>query len=353
MDFLSITQIPTLNRPILLLAFTGWNDAGTAATFATKFLLQRLAARKFADIDPETFYNFVDLRPTVRMKSGERIISWPKNEFSYAKDPGLVQDVILGLGVEPHLRWRSYMDAIMHVVKACNVELVVTLGALLADVAYSRPVRITGTASEPALARRLNLGISQYEGPTGIVGVLNDTCRLQGLPAISIWANVPHYIAATPNVKAALALVRRVLTLLDYSTDLTDLDEMAPQGDGVRLTRSFGASRVTQLLTLAPGERRLLVDTEVDWHETEKFLKLASNRRRTVASSTSWPPSATRGRTRATAKSALGNQRQIISTHGSRLGSIPSAIEQGHVRRESSRRRSSFVARPVPPVALA
>jgi proteasome assembly chaperone (PAC2) family protein len=231
MDVLSITQIPTLNRPILLLAFTGWNDAGTAATFATKFLLQRLAARKFADIDPETFYNFVELRPTVRMRNGERIIGWPKNEFSYAKDPGLVQDIVLGLGVEPHLRWRSYMDAIMHVVKECNVELVVTLGALLADVAYSRPVRITGTASEPALARRLNLGISKYEGPTGIVGVLHDTCRQQGLPAISIWANVPHYIAATPNVKAALAIVRRVLTLLDYSTDLTDLERASVEFD--------------------------------------------------------------------------------------------------------------------------
>jgi proteasome assembly chaperone (PAC2) family protein len=213
------------------LAFTGWNDAGTAATFATKFLLQRLAARKFADIDPETFYNFVELRPTVRMRNGERIIGWPKNEFSYAKDPGLVQDIVLGLGVEPHLRWRSYMDAIMHVVKECNVELVVTLGALLADVAYSRPVRITGTASEPALARRLNLGISKYEGPTGIVGVLHDTCRQQGLPAISIWANVPHYIAATPNVKAALAIVRRVLTLLDYSTDLTDLERASVEFD--------------------------------------------------------------------------------------------------------------------------
>ncbi len=231
MDVLSFTQIPTLNRPILLLSFTGWNDAGTAATFATKFLLQRLAARKFADIDPETFYNFVELRPTVRIKNGERIIGWPKNEFSYAKDSGLVQDVILGLGVEPHLRWRSYMDAIMQVVKACNVELVVTLGALLADVAYSRPVRITGTASDPALARRLNLGVSKYAGPTGIVGVLHDSCRQQGLPAISIWANVPHYIAATPNVKAALAIVRRVLTLLDYSTELGDLERASVEFD--------------------------------------------------------------------------------------------------------------------------
>jgi len=231
MDVLSFTQIPTLNRPILLLSFTGWNDAGTSATFATKFLLQRLAARKFADIDPETFYNFVEKRPTVRMQNGERIISWPKNEFSYAKDSGLIQDVIIGLGVEPHLRWRSYIDAIMRVVKECNAELVVTLGALLADVAYSRPVRITGTASEPALARRLNLGVSKYAGPTGIVGVLNELCRQQGLPAISIWANVPHYIAAAPNVKAALAIVRRVLTLLDYSTDLTDLERASVEFD--------------------------------------------------------------------------------------------------------------------------
>ncbi len=154
-----------------------------------------------------------------------------QNEFSYAKDPNLVQDVILGLGVEPHLRWRSYMDAIMQVIKECNVELVVTLGALLADVAYSRPVRVTGTASEPALARHLNLGVSRYEGPTGIVGVLHDTCRAQGLPAISIWANVPHYIAASPNVKAALALVRRVLTLLDFSTDLSDLERASTEFD--------------------------------------------------------------------------------------------------------------------------
>ncbi|ETW97589.1 MAG: hypothetical protein ETSY1_22055 [Candidatus Entotheonella factor] len=231
MDVLSYTQIPTLNRPILLLSFTGWNDAGTAATFATKFLLQRLAGRKFADIDPETFYNFVERRPTVRMKNGERIISWPKNEFSYAKDSGLVQDIILGLGVEPHLRWRSYMDAVMRVVKECNVELVVTLGALLADVAYSRPVPITGVASDPVLARRLKLGVSQYEGPTGIVGVLHDMCRQQGVPAIMIWANVPHYIAATPNVKAALAIVQRVLTLLDYSTDLSDLERASVEFD--------------------------------------------------------------------------------------------------------------------------
>ena len=212
MDALSFTSIPTLNRPILLLAFSGWNDAGNAATFAAKFLVQRLTAHTFATLDPETFYNFVEQRPQVRIRHGEREILWPANEFSYARDPGLVQDVIIGLGVEPHLRWRAYTDAIMHIVQECKVELVVTLGALLADVAYSRPVRLTGRASDPALARRLHLSVSKYEGPTGIVGVLDDICRRKGLPAISIWANVPHYLAASPNVKAALALVSRVVT---------------------------------------------------------------------------------------------------------------------------------------------
>jgi proteasome assembly chaperone (PAC2) family protein len=231
MDALSFTHVPTLNRPVLLLAFTGWNDAGTAATFAARFVAQRLAAQKFASLDPETFYNFVEQRPTVRLRNGEREIVWPTNEFLYARDPGLVQDVIIGLGVEPHLRWRAYTDAILHIVETCKVELVVTLGALLADVAYSRPVRLTGAASDPALARRLKLSVSRYEGPTGIVGVLNDMCRLKGLPAISIWANVPHYIQASPNVKAALAIVRRALTLLDFSTDLGDLERAAMDFD--------------------------------------------------------------------------------------------------------------------------
>jgi proteasome assembly chaperone (PAC2) family protein len=231
MDDLSFNHVPTLNRPILLLAFTGWNDAGTAATFAARFLTQRFAAHKFASLDPETFYNFIEHRPMVRLRNGEREITWPVNEFLYARDPGLVQDIVIGLGVEPDLRWRAYMDAIMHIVQTCKVELVVTLGALLADVAYSRPVRLTGTASDPVLAQRLNLSVSRYEGPTGIVGVLNDACKRRGLPAISIWANVPHYIQASPNVKAALAIVRRVLTLLDFSTDLSDLERASADFD--------------------------------------------------------------------------------------------------------------------------
>jgi proteasome assembly chaperone (PAC2) family protein len=231
MDPLSFTTVPTLNRPILVLAFAGWNDAGDSATFAAKFLSQRLGGTKFASLDPETFYNFVEKRPQVRLRHGEREILWPANEFSYVRDARLVQDVIIGIGVEPHMRWRAYIDAILHVVQQCQVELVVTLGALLADVAYSRPVRVTGSASDPALARRLHLSTSRYEGPTGIVGTLNDACKRQGLPAISIWANVPHYIAASPNIKAALVLVRRVFTLLDFSADLSDLESAASDFD--------------------------------------------------------------------------------------------------------------------------
>ncbi len=263
MEALSLTNIPTLNRPILLLAFSGWNDAGGAATFAAKFLVQRLAAHKFASLDPETFYNFTEQRPQVRRRKGEREILWPANEFSYAKDPGLVQDVIVGLGVEPHLRWRTYVDAILHIVQECKVELVVTLGALLADVPYSRPIRLTGTASDPVLAQRLHLAVSKYEGPTGIVGVLHDTCRRRGLPAISIWANVPHYIAASPNVKAALALVRRVFTLLDFSSDLNDLERAADDFD----------KRVAKVLAsdpkIAEYVRRLEERVEEDEEEEE------------------------------------------------------------------------------------
>ena len=231
MDPLSFMTVPTLNRPILVLAFAGWNDAGDSATFAAKFLSQRLGAHKFASLDPETFYNFVEKRPQVRLRNNEREILWPANEFSYARDARLVQDVIIGIGVEPHLRWRAYIDSILQVVQQCQVELVVTLGALLADVAYSRPVRITGSASDPALAHRLHLSTSRYEGPTGIVGTLNDACKRQGLPAITIWANVPHYISASPNIKAALVLVRRVFTLLDFSADLNDLESAASDFD--------------------------------------------------------------------------------------------------------------------------
>ena len=157
MDPLSFITVPTLNRPVLVLAFAGWNDAGGSATFAAKFLSQRLDAHKFASLDPETFYNFVEQRPQVRMRNGEREILWPANEFSYARDARLVQDVVIGMGVEPHLRWRTYIESMLRVVQECHVELVVTLGALMADVPYSRPVRLTGASSPRGTRTRTRL----------------------------------------------------------------------------------------------------------------------------------------------------------------------------------------------------
>jgi proteasome assembly chaperone (PAC2) family protein len=224
-DPLIIEQLPTLRQPVLILAFSGWNDAGEAATSAAQFLCSRLNAEKFASLDPEEFYNFAEHRPRVRLAKGlQREIVWPANEFFAVQDPGLVQDLVIGVGIEPHLKWKTYIRAILDLARQCQVSMVLTLGALLAEVVYSRPVRITGSSTDPELSSRLHLGTSRYEGPTGIVGILNDACRREGLPAVSLWANVPHYLSNTPNPKAMYALVRRVLGVLDHPLDLHDVE---------------------------------------------------------------------------------------------------------------------------------
>jgi proteasome assembly chaperone (PAC2) family protein len=222
---LVIDQLPTLRQPVLILAFAGWNDAGEAATSAAQFLCSRLNATKFASLDPEEFYNFAEHRPRVRLTKGlQREIVWPANEFFYCQDPGLVQDLVIGVGIEPHLKWKTYVQCLLDLARQCHVSMVLTLGALLAEVVYSRPVRITGSSTDPELSARLHLSPSRYEGPTGIVGVLNDACRHEKLPAVSLWANVPHYLSNTPNPKAMYALVRRVLGVLDHPLDLHDVE---------------------------------------------------------------------------------------------------------------------------------
>jgi proteasome assembly chaperone (PAC2) family protein len=224
-DPLIIERLPTLRHPVLILAFSGWNDAGEAATSAAQFLCSRLNAQKFASLDPEEFYNFAELRPRVRLTKGlQREITWPANEFFFVEDPSLVQDLVIGVGIEPHLKWKTYIAAILELARQCGVGMVLTLGALLAEVVYSRPVRITGSSTDPELSARLHLGTSRYEGPTGIVGILNDACRRESLPAVSLWANVPHYLSNTPNPKAMYALVRRVLGVLDHPLDLQDVE---------------------------------------------------------------------------------------------------------------------------------
>ena len=232
---LTIHSLPQgLRRPVLITAFSGWNDAAEAATTAARYLATSFQAEKFAEIDPEEFYHFGLSRPYVRYKSGsetEREIVWPATEFSVARAAGLSRDVIVAVATEPHLKWRTYCANVLELASRCEATLVLTLGALLAEVLHTRPVRISGSASDPELAAQLGVRPSRYEGPTGIVGVLNIACREQGVATASVWANVPHYVSGIENPKAALALVQRTLALLNLQADLGDLEEASRQYD--------------------------------------------------------------------------------------------------------------------------
>jgi len=224
MSALIIEELPTLTNSVLVVAFAGWNDAGGAATHATQFLVQKLQARRFASLEPEEFYNFSELRPQVQLRDGlYREVSWPANDFFYSRPATSQQNLVFGVGIEPHLRWKTYAATLLDLARQCGVNLVITLGALLADVAHSRPVRVAGFSSDPVLAAQLQFTPSRYEGPTGIVGVLNDACRRAGLASVSFWANVPHYISAAPNPKAALALIGRLESFLHLTLDTTEL----------------------------------------------------------------------------------------------------------------------------------
>ena len=225
MDYVRWHDRPKLKRPVLVAAFEGWNDAADAATGAARFLCDHWAARHFADIDPEDFYDFSATRPQVRLVDGlTREIVWPANELYAASLPGSEHDVVVMLGVEPGLKWRTFCTEIVDVGRELGVELFITLGALLADVPHTRPVRVTGTAADAELVQRLGLQRSRYEGPTGIVGVLHDTFSKANVPSASLWAAVPHYVAATPSPKATLALVERAAEVLGSSVPTTALE---------------------------------------------------------------------------------------------------------------------------------
>ncbi|HJV08992.1 MAG TPA: PAC2 family protein [Acidimicrobiales bacterium] len=224
MDYVRWQDHPQLRRPVLIAAFEGWNDAGDAASAAVRYLRDQWSARPFATIDHEDFYDFTSTRPQVRLVDGiTRRIEWPDIEFSWAALPGTSRDVVVMLGHEPQLKWRTFTEQVVALAKDLKVELIVILGALLADVAHTRPVRVTGTAADAELVRRLNLGRSAYEGPTGIVGVLHDAFSKAHLPSASLWASVPHYVASTPSPKASLALVERAADLLSTKVDITEL----------------------------------------------------------------------------------------------------------------------------------
>ena len=235
MDALKVDFLPdNLRRPILIMAWTGWNDAAESATTAARYVGTAFNARRFAEIDPEEFYHFGLTRPLVRFKSGsetERELVWPVTEFSLTQSADLTRDVIVGVGPEPHLKWKQYCAGVLDIARRAKASLVLTLGALLAEVPHTRAIKLVGGASDPEIAQWLGLRPTRYEGPTGIVGVFHTLARDAGFSTASLWANVPHYISGIENPKATLALVRRVLGLIGGSTDLTDLEDASKQFD--------------------------------------------------------------------------------------------------------------------------
>jgi proteasome assembly chaperone (PAC2) family protein len=219
---------PQLRRPVLVAGFEGWNDAGDAASDAAAWLTNRFGGARFAWIDPEEHFDYQSRRPQVELTDGvTRTITWPTNDCFAVQLEHADRDLVVLRGIEPSYRWRSFCRAVLAVAAGTGCEMVVTLGALLADVPHTRPVAITGAATDPELVARLGLTRSRYEGPTGIVGVLHDACRDGGVASASLWAPVPHYVATPPNPLATKALLERFGRLVEVPLELDDLDDLA------------------------------------------------------------------------------------------------------------------------------
>lgn len=250
---------PELRSPVLVAAFAGWNDAASSATAALEAVALALDADPVAEIDPEDFYDFQVTRPTIHLAEGQtREIEWPQNTLFAAPAPGAPRDLAILTGIEPNTRWRTFATTILDAAEQLGVEMVVTLGALLADVAHTRPVPITGLASDPELVERLGLSRSNYEGPTGIVGVLHDACRRRGIGSASLWAAVPHYIAAVPNPKAALALLRRLEGFTGVAVEASELEQAISRFEG----------QVDEAVAANPEVEELVRRLEEDQDET-------------------------------------------------------------------------------------
>ena len=219
---------PKLRSPVMVCAFKGWNDAGEAASSALGYINGHFDSTEVASIDPEEFYDFTAVRPMVRLTEGRtREIDWPENSLSAAEVPGADGDLVMLQGTEPSLRWKRFSKQVVDTASQLGVRMVITLGALLADVPHSRPVSITGIASDELLLERLGYDRTSYQGPTGITGVLHHTCAAAGISSASLWASVPHYVAAAPNPKVALALVRAFEGAAGLAVDAGELEEAA------------------------------------------------------------------------------------------------------------------------------
>jgi proteasome assembly chaperone (PAC2) family protein len=271
------SEQPELRSPVLLVAFEGWNDAGDAASTTAHHLIDRWNADLFADIDPEEFFDFTAMRPTVEIVDGfERELHWPNTSFYGAQLADAPFDVIILLGVEPQMRWRTFCEQILETARACGAEMIVTLGALLADVPHTRPVQVLGTAYDEATALKLGLEPSNYEGPTGILGVLHAQARDAGFTVASLWATVPAYVPGATSPKAALALVERLTSMLDVSVYTTDL-EIASVAYERQITELVSedeetAEFVVELETRHDEESEMLAGDDL-MDEVEQFLR--------------------------------------------------------------------------------
>jgi proteasome assembly chaperone (PAC2) family protein len=223
---LRISERPALRDPVLVASFQGWNDGGQAASLAGGYLARLWNAERFADIDPDGFIDFQSTRPHVALEGGTtRTLTWPENAFYHARIPSTERDAVIMLGVEPNYRWRTFADLTVGLARELGIGLVITLGALLADVPHTRPSPVTAAATDPKLVEELGLRQSRYEGPTGIVGVLLDACRRSEIPSVSLWAAVPHYVSLAPSPRAAKALCVRLSDLLGVPIDVNELEQ--------------------------------------------------------------------------------------------------------------------------------
>ena len=230
---MEIHQIPLLRNPVMIVAFSGWNDAAEAASGAVEHLLSgwrdksdEVVPELIADVDSEDFYDFQVNRPQVSIDDSEiRSITWPTTQVFGLAIPSMQRDLVIVTGVEPSMRWKNFSADLLDLADDLEVSLVMTLGSLLADTPHSRPITVTGTGAHPSIASRLGVSVSKYEGPTGILGIIQDGCMRRGIDAISLWAAVPHYAASSPSPKATLALINTIEEFLDISIPMSDLPE--------------------------------------------------------------------------------------------------------------------------------
>jgi proteasome assembly chaperone (PAC2) family protein len=274
--------VGVLRDPMMIAAFEGWNDAADAATAAVEHLETVFDAHTVGAVDPDDYYDFQVNRPTVAViNDHRRRISWPTTRISVARLPASRRDLVLVRGLEPNMRWRGFCSELVEAVHALGVDLVATLGALLADTPHTRPVPVSGTASDPATATKLNLDPSRYEGPTGIVGVFQEACSEAAVPAVSFWAAVPHYVAQPPCPKATLALLRRVEDLLDVAIPLDDLVERSRswerQVDELAAGDSDVADYVRSLESREPEDTLPEASGDAIAAEFERYLRRRGN----------------------------------------------------------------------------